>query len=572
MRISSYQPLYKKLNDEKNISPQCTILVSDIDDYSFNFGKVSGFRNNIYSRFIRAVNLNPNKSTASENDVICLDESNLNDSSDRPIEVYDDDKSLDDELEDISSVEPEFSENVTDDDSFMIIDSLGQETEEEDVTINTSNELKAEEINILPAEKQAEIDRLDSKIETLRGLKEKMMLHKSNHETSFEIDTSVESDANVSESKSKIDVSTSSVLPDFIPLNSNEPDKYEPTRSPSPAPADSTTTNEKNDATILLTEQNCKELLTDQGNKFLRESESRFNVSVRLEWRQFGNVLIVNGIPNYQQDFRCALKEFLDSIENRLQINRNSLPKHRDSLMKYVRDQFAQLDSPICNSKNMADVHSIYHRIQILKKNISKATKQKISRLRKCLNMILFGRYGLGGGQAHITEIQYILRKIRIQNHPNVSIEIRDDLSKHMDYIFTGQDNKFYGKIIEEYNEMKRNKCLPPLNLDRKLIGLKINVHPVTQDNRDKTPNRNNSFENSSYSNYNTNFNRNATPMNSNNQNNKYNTTPSSIDIQINVSTPSASTSTSYHNPDDIMLHDNNFPPLKGNPLDKWKY
>lgn len=562
MQVSSYRPLYNKLKEAQNTGPKCTILASDVDDYAFNFGnEVHGTGNTIYGRFRRAVNFNSNQTITSENDVVFVGESSLNDTSDPPIEVYDDYDSLDDELDDISSSEQFATVNVQDD-SFMTINNLVVEEKEENGAVNEPE--KVEKNNELSTEQQAEINQLDNKIETLTVLKERLLWHKSSNQTCQSTDTIIESDLNVSESKE--DVSTTTVLPDFIPLSSTEPEKYEPTRSPSPVPADSTTTSsEKNDATIHLTSQYCKQLLTDQGNKYLRDSESQFDVSVRLEWRQFGNVLIVNGITKNQQDFHIALKEFFNSIDNSTQnssIHLPHLPKNRDALIKYVRDQFAQLDTPLFNVRTTSDVQSIFHRIQSMEKITSKANNQKLSRMRKHLNMILFGRYGFGDGQIHINAVQDSLRQIQRCTQINVPLKVRHEISEHLEYIFSGKDHKNYADMIEQYNQMKRNKCLPPLNLDRKLIGLKINVHQVDQNNHQDS--------NTSRRNNNPRCNSSTLSMDSNKQKNKFNTTPSSIDIQINVSTPS--TSSSYHNQNESMLNDTNFLSLKSSPLDRWKF
>lgn len=553
MKVTSYRCLLKSAVDLDNKGPKCTILTSNLNDCTFNFGNaMSDTGKTIYGRFRRAVNLNMNQSTTSENDVVFVNESNLHDTSDPPIEVYDDFDFEMDVLDDVSSSE-QFSEN-THDDSFITIDNLDADEEDR----SNSN-----------ADKEAAIKRLDDKIHTLEELKEKMLSQKPDgeHETSA-IEESVE---NVSGQKE--DVTTSSALPDFIPLSPDEPEKYEPARSPTPVSADSTTntndTNEKADATIHLTKDHCKKLLSEKGNKFLRDSELQYNVAVRLEWRQYGNVLIVNGIASNQQNFHNILKNFFESTENshKLSVCTN-LPKNRDALIQYVRSQVALLDSPMCNVKHMADVQGLFNRIRQNERNPSKANTKQILRLRKHLNMVLFGRYGFADGKSHLTALQECLRHIVSTSNSNVPMDIRQKIGEHMAYIFSGDDHKNYEDMIEHYNQMRKDRTLPPLDLDRKLIGLKINVYHNDADRENNTSkNRKNSlkiYDEAPPSNNRTT----STGRNTSVQNNHSNAIPSLFDIQINVSTPS--TSNAYQN--ESMQRSNDYSSNRNRALDKWKY
>lgn len=575
MKVINYRCLLKSAVDVDNKGPKCTILASDLNDCTFNFGNaVLDTGNTIYGRFRRAANLNVNQSATSENDVVFVNEGNLHDTSDPPIEVYDDFDFDMDDLEDVSSSE-QFSEN-THDDSFVTIDNLDADEEDrKNPTVDATETLD------LPADKEAAIKRLDDKIHTLEELKGKMLSQKHDQKPN-EMDESVEHETSAIDesvgnvSGQKEDVSTSSVLPDFIPLSPDEPEKYEPARSPSPISADSTTntneTNEKSDATIHLTKDHCKKLLSEKGNQFLRDSEQRYNVAVRLEWRQYGNVLIVNGMASNQQTFHNILKNFFESSENahKLSLSTN-LPKNRDALIQYVRSQVALLDSPMCNVKQMADVQGLFHRIRQNERNPSKANTKQNLRLRKHLNMVLFGRYGFAEGKSHLAALQDCLRHIVNGSSLNVSMDIRQKIGEHMAYIFSGDDHKNYEDMIDHYNQMRRDRTLPPLDLDRKLIGLKINVYHNDADRENNaSKNRKNSlkiYDEAPPSNSRTN----STGRNTSVQNNQSNAIPSLFDIQINVSTPS--TSNAYQN--DSMPSQNNYSSNRSRTMDKcraWKF
>lgn len=496
-------------------------------DYSFNLGNdVPTTGNTIYSRFCRAVNLTAgklNQSTISDNDVMLVNESNLHDLSEPAIEIYDDFEI--DDAEDISS-----SENFTSDtqgSSFISFDGFNDSS-----TANTSIELETRRDSTTD-NAEAQMKELDNKMQTLTDLKEQMLLHK-NSDTCQTTDQDQECDTDAPVCEQTDDVTTSTILPDFIPLSTGEPDKYEPIRSPSPISADSTTTaNDKMDATIHLTPQNCKYLLSDKGNEFLRGCEERFNVSVRLEWRNFGNVLIVIGIASNQIDFHTELKSFFQSHDDSTKSTsfKHVLPKSRDALVQYVRTQVAQLDSPICNNKHLANVQYLYQKICTSDRNPTKRSKKQICRFRKQLNMVLFGRYGFADGKVHLTALQDRLRNVIQSQSEDVSMQLRRRMGENMDYIFSDIDHQNYEIMIERYNQMLKDKCLPPLNLDRKLMGLKINVMPNALKNMDN-------FREYAYaSRHLGSSSRNSMPNeNTNEYANKMKAIPSSSDIQINVS------------------------------------
>lgn len=365
-RVTSYGPLHN-VSSDKYSTPKFTVLTSNLNDYDLNFGKeVSTTGNTIYARFRRAVNIEKHDlNRTSDSDVVIINESNPHETSDRPIEVYDDFDFEMDNLDNVTSSE-NFSSESTHDNSFMTIDNLDSDLNESEIDAHISNVSDADH----------EINQLCLKAQTLNELTNKIRAHKSNDDDDDEEDvdrddTCQSTDQDLSKTNTDVDtsaceqkdtVSTSSVLPDFIPLSSDEPEKFEPTRSPSPVSADSTTTpNDKCDATIHLTKEHCK-LLTEKGHKFLRDCEEKFKLSVRMEWRQFGNVLVVNGVANAQRDFHAELKQFFqwNEIDQKSWSVCNNLPKNRTSLIQFIRSQVTQLDSPFCNIKNAIDVQGLW--------------------------------------------------------------------------------------------------------------------------------------------------------------------------------------------------------------------
>lgn len=572
VHVASYRPLlYPSKEAKPNTAPKCTILSSDVRDFSFNFGNdVSPVGSTMYARFRRAVKLNPNlnQSTTSENDVMFVNESNLHDTSGPPIEIYDD---FDYDMDNISSSE-QFSNSEGN--SFMTIDNL----EGDSFARNDSSEAQLDDdtFNTTTENTEVELQELDDKLQILNDLKQKMRSHKTNEtddgqnidesETANETDANIDTDAQKSDQRD--DVSTSNPLPDFIPLTSGKPEMYEPIRSPSPVSADSTT-NEKTDATIHLTAKHCKHLLDKNGDKFLRDCEQQLNVSVRLEWRNYGKILLVNGLANNQKEFHVKLKKFFDENQ-RVKANyntfANSLPKNRESLIKILRQQFALLDSSVCNNKHVADVQTLYHRICQNLSNPSKANMKQVTKLRKHLNMVLFGRYGFADGRTHLNALQDQLRTLIKGQTTMVDQGFRKKIAEHVDYIFSDMDHENYESVIERYQQLKREKSLPMLDLDRKLLGMKINVYSNGQPyngNEHNARGRNCDFQS-----FSGNSNLNAS-MGQNN--NRMNAMPSSADIQINVSAPSTSYySHGYNNNRPTQRH--GFVFQNDRILDKWKF
>lgn len=494
VHVTSYRPILvgSQRHTQSKPIPNCTILTSDINDFSFNFGNdVSNTGNTIYARFRRAVNLNgdQNRSTTSENEIMFVNEKHLHDTSNPPIEIYDDF-----DYEDLSTSDINSSEN----NSFMTIDNMDGE-------LSATNESKIDyddNVNVTANNSIAELKELDNKLKTLNDLKEKLRSYQTNENendnnqnmnaSDVTIESEMDNHTDAFKSDQRNDVSTSNPLPDFIPLTSNKPELYEPVRSPSPVSADSTTT-EKSDATIHLTAQHWIQLLDKNGTEFIQEREKQLNVSIRLEWRNFGKVLIVNGLASNQKQFHDELKQFFAEHERtkptkpKFTSFANCLPKNRESLIKLLRQQFVMLDSAICNNKNIADVHSMFNRICHNSKNPSKANLRQMSKLRKHLNMILFGRYGFADGQTHLNALQNQLSTLMKDQRNQVDQNYRKQIATHLDYIFSDMEHDNYRQHILRYEQLKKEKSLPPLNIDRKLLGLNINIY--SNDGNDNTSN-----------------------------------------------------------------------------------
>lgn len=285
-----------------------------------------------------------------------------------------------------------------------------------------------------------------------------------------------------SKQRSYVTPSTTALNSTVVDLNISE--KCEPVQLLSHVVADSTTatneTIEKSEKIICLTQHQYKQLVSEKGNKILRDIQLAFDVSVRLEWHQNGNVLIVHGTKTNQEDFCNVLQEYSETLEIPQNAALNTqFPSDRDAIICYVRSQVAMLDSAMCNFRfgnigDMADLtRSLFNRIR---QNGTKREKAKESMcLRQHLNMILFGRYGLDQGKYHLNALQGCFRRIIDLKSQNVPLDLRARLNEHMEYIFSGVEHQNYEATIDK---MKRYTSVPMLNLDRKLLGLELDAWP----------------------------------------------------------------------------------------------
>lgn len=181
--------------------------------------------------------------------------------------------------------------------------------------------------------------------------------------------------------------------------------------------------------------------------------------------------------------------------------------------------------------------------------------------------MVLFGRYGFAEGKTHLNALQDFMRRVLDSNQLNISIDMRKKMAEHIDYIFSGIDHQNYESIIEHYMRLKKENSLPALVLDRKLMGLKINVFNSnpTDNNQDSSPKRNDSFRNPQ-----NNFNKSSTSTSTNTQG-RNNSIPSLLDIQINVSSPQSSYENNESNTNEPMHRSSSPQPLKRRQSDRWR-
>lgn len=260
------------------------------------------------------------------------------------------------------------------------------------------------------------------------------------------------------------------VLPDFIPLSAGIDAEERFTEAPSPP--ETVASVSRSEAKVFLSSDHCKYLLTPTGHNFLKDKEVKHDVVIRLEWSSFGNVLAITGTAHSQEEFRTDLIDFFETLDRKIKLRSEvQIPKNRVQLIKHVSSIIREL-----TTMNTNNVLEFYHSMRRYEKPNTKASNRKAERCRRFLNMALFGVFGFRDGHKHLQALQENLRQLRCSRDVKIPVNFRQTINEHLNYIFSAQQHENYADLIELYTVKRRMKTLPELNLDRKLLGLPIDV------------------------------------------------------------------------------------------------
>lgn len=237
------------------------------------------------------------------------------------------------------------------------------------------------------------------------------------------------------------------------------------------------TASRYSEAKIYLSKDHSKYLMTRQGTFFLTETYIKHDVKLRMEWCSIGNILIVQGLPTAQDSFHADLLAYCTKAETDMRKKQEisqQVPKNRHTLIRFIKEQIAQLEQPLGN------VRDCFQRMLTAEQQCSKAGTKSADRARKLLNMILLGQTGLREGAMHLTALQSNLRcLVETETKDVISTVFRNEVFQHFKYIFSSVPHDNYAAMVREYEDLRRSNRLPALLLDRKLIGLRISVGDV---------------------------------------------------------------------------------------------
>lgn len=284
---------------------------------------------------------------------------------------------------------------------------------------------------------------------------------------------------------SKLDEDGVEIVFDTRPTTATKPNENpnEPSTSVITLSEEIETIERPCNAKIFLTKENCKYLLNGKGSDFLRDESTKNDVSVTMEYSSYGNNLNIFGLPSNQNKFQEALASFCREAEDETKRKNEvsaRVPKNRQTLMKFIQDQIVQLEKPLGNARDL------FVKMKISEQVRTKQGTKTADRARKTLNMILIGQAGLLEGQMHLVALMGNLRYLKELSKDVVSVNFRNQVFLHCRYIFSSFDHKNYEKLINKYEELRKNNQLPVLNLDRKLLGFKINNSGSTASTDDR--------------------------------------------------------------------------------------
>lgn len=234
----------------------------------------------------------------------------------------------------------------------------------------------------------------------------------------------------------------------------------------------------RNDAMSLnITKKDGKTLLsTEKGFNFLEQAYAKYRVKIRIEWTAHGKTVVVNGTKSDQSRFVADLSDFLNGTTG---INgfTFTLPKNRDSLVRILNENLDLLKRRAGNVDQM---------FGIMCRNEDMATKSSIktaNRVRKELNVILFGQAGLRDGRMHLAALKRNFQTVLDQEHYVVPLHIHEQMELHFNYIFSSSRHTDYRSLIREYNILNEPKYYPASSTGPSLEGTKMLVlKPVEYD------------------------------------------------------------------------------------------
>lgn len=227
------------------------------------------------------------------------------------------------------------------------------------------------------------------------------------------------------------------------------------------------------EAKIYLLRSHIKYLLSPAGQSFLSKVSQTYGIKARLEWTTVGHVLFISGSQIDQEKFHKKLlakcNDLSESRKAQQSPNIQNVPKRTQVLIRFLKENIKELFS------NLGDVNNLYKRLKYLEKQQSKCSIKAADKTRRALNMILFGKAGLLGGDTHLDKLLYCLKTLIKEYREDVEVpsELRNEIIKHWKVIFTSHHRGSYDAIIQKYNKLISKNRLATLNLDPLFFTIK---------------------------------------------------------------------------------------------------
>ncbi|KAH8234731.1 hypothetical protein KR032_002355, partial [Drosophila birchii] len=236
---------------------------------------------------------------------------------------------------------------------------------------------------------------------------------------------------------------------------------------------------------IIMARDQSEYLFSPEGRTFLADTAKQCQVSVRMDFKDYGYVLVIYGLKEHQEDLQLKLLRRHQEVKRKsIEFQSQKPPKRIDVLIRFLRDGINSLTSNLGNAK------SHYIRIKALEEMNTKNGYKMAEKKRRQLNMILVGQAGLVNGNTHLDQLLVLLRRLVDDYSPdeNATPELRNEIEEHWRMIFTAYPHPNYDSLINSYGRLDQKNRLPSLHLDPILLGLQAKKAPPSPSKRAPSP------------------------------------------------------------------------------------
>lgn len=222
------------------------------------------------------------------------------------------------------------------------------------------------------------------------------------------------------------------------------------------------------EAKILMAQDQTQYLFSPEGRQFLTASAKRCNVDVRMDFEEYGYVLVIYGLKKNQEDLQLMLLRRNQEVKRKSSdFQSQKPPKRIDVLIRFMRDGICNLNGDLGNANNH------YFRIKELEQMNTKNGFKLAERKRRQLNMILFGQAGLGNGNMHLDQLLVILKRLVEEHSPdgNAPQSLRNEIEEHWRVIFSSLQHDDYESLLKSYGRLEVKNRMNTLIMEPTVLG-----------------------------------------------------------------------------------------------------
>ncbi|KQS44080.1 uncharacterized protein LOC6544150 isoform X1 [Drosophila erecta] len=220
---------------------------------------------------------------------------------------------------------------------------------------------------------------------------------------------------------------------------------------------------------IIMARDQSEYLFSPEGRNFLAAAAKQCQVSVRMDFKDYGYVLVIYGLKKHQEELQVKLLRRNQEVKRKsIDFQSQKPPKRIDVLIRFIRDGINSLNTNLGNAK------SHYMRIKELEEMNTKNGFKMAEKKRRQLNMILVGQAGLLNGKAHLDQLLVLLRRLIDNFSPdeNATPQMRSEIEDHWRMIFSAYPHPNYDSLLNSYGRLDQKNRLPSLHIDPVLLGL----------------------------------------------------------------------------------------------------